>query len=80
MPTSYLQDIACTVVLGMLGLAATIFDKSYRAALRGRKIIDANLLRQAARRVLIPAGNMGDETMLRIDRTGELDREVTSVG
>jgi hypothetical protein len=64
----------------MLGLAATILEKSYRAALRGRKIIDANLLRQATRRVLIPAGSMGDDTMLRIDRTGELYRKVASAG
>ena len=37
----------------MPGLAATIFEKTYRAALRGKKVIDVNLLRNAARRVLI---------------------------
>jgi hypothetical protein len=74
----YLQDIACTVGLGMLGLAATIFEKSYRAALRGRKILDAALLRSAARRVLIPAGNIDRETILRIDNTGELNRRMAA--
>ncbi len=74
----YLQDIACTIGLGMLGLAATIFEKSYRAALRGRKILDAALLRSAARRVLIPAGNIDHETILRIDHTGEQNRRMAA--
>ena len=74
--SQYLQDIACTVGLGMLGLAATIFEKAYRAALRGKKTIDANLLRSAAKRVLIPAGNIERETILRIDHTGELNRRL----
>jgi hypothetical protein len=74
----YLQDIACTIGLGMLGLAATIFEKSYRAALRGRKVLDAALLRSAARRVLIPAGNIDQETILRIDHTGEQNRRMAA--
>ena len=74
--TQYLQDIACTVGLGMLGLAASIFEKSYRAALRSKKLIDADLLRTAARRVLIPAGNIEHETILQIEHTGERNRKM----
>ena len=74
--SQYLQDIACTVGLGMLGLAATIFEKAYRAALRGKRVIDVNLLRNAARRVLIPAGNLEHETILQIEHTGERNRKM----
>lgn len=76
----YLQDVACTVGLGMLGLAAAIFEKAYRAAARSGKAVTGDLLRQAARRVLIPAGGMDEETLLRIDRTGERHRSMAAAG
>jgi len=76
----YLQDVACTVGLGMLGLAATIFEKAYRSALRGRKLIDAALLKSAAKRVLIPAGHLEDETLNLIWHTGERRRKMAMGG
>jgi len=60
---------ACTPGLGMLGLASNMFVLAQRSAIRGNRVIDENLLRQCARRVLIPAGVLDLEVMRQLDVT-----------
>ena len=49
--------IANTIGIGMLGMAANIYDKAqYAARRRAGKVIDADLLWSACERVLLPAG------------------------
>lgn len=67
----YLQAVSCTPGLGMLGLAAGLWEKALRVALRKGRVIDAALLRRAAERSLIPAGELDTEIMAVIDRTLE---------
>lgn len=68
----YLQAVACCCELGMLGLAANIFELALRSVIRGARLIDAAVLRKAARRVLIPAGFSDHGVLVQID--GSLER------
>ena len=63
----YLCGAACAVGLGMLRLAASIFEKALRSALRGSKVINARLLRNAAKSVLLPAGEVDSEVLIQLD-------------
>jgi len=72
----YLCAVACTPGLGMLGLAASIFEKALRSALRKNRVIDAALLRRSAERVLIPAGEEEAEILLQIESSMETVREL----
>jgi DNA transposition AAA+ family ATPase len=69
----YLQAVSCTPGLGMLGLAAGLWEKAVRSALRKLRVIDARLLRQAAERSLIPAGELDTEVLIQIDKTLEVN-------
>lgn len=73
----YLQAIACCIGLGMLGLAANVFDLAVRSALRKPdKTIDLAELRKAARRVLIPAGSLDHVLIEQIDASLDRNREL----
>lgn len=74
----YLQAAACTIGLGMLGLAANIFELGVRSALRKNRVIDSALLRRMAERVLIPAGEVDAGVLRQIDATLELHRAMES--
>lgn len=74
----YLCAVSCVPGLGMLGLAATIFEKALRAALRRNRVIDAELLRKSAQRVLIPAGEEDPEILVQIERSLEVNRAATA--
>lgn len=65
----YLCAAACTIGLGMLGLASAIFELARRSAKRRGGVIDEVLLRSAAKRTLIPAGEMNEDLLQRIDAT-----------
>lgn len=67
--TDYLQAVACTIGLGMLGLAANIFELAVRSAIRSDKAIDERQLRRCANRVLIPAGEDDVGILRQIDIT-----------
>lgn len=75
----YLCAVSCTIGLGMLGLAASIFEKALRWALRKNRVIDEALLRKSADRVLIPAGEQESEILVQIDKTLERVRALTAV-
>lgn len=68
--------IACTIGIGMLGMAANIYDKAIYAALRKQRTIDAALLRSAAKKVLLPAGVANPEIMRQIESTLDRNREI----
>jgi hypothetical protein len=65
----YLQAAACTIGLGMLGLAANIFELAVRSALRKNRILDAELMRRMAQRLLIPAGEADAGVLRQIEAT-----------
>lgn len=65
----YLQAIACTMTIGMLSEAHNIFDLAMRSAVRGSKVIDAAVLRKAAKRVLVPAGERDETILTQIEAT-----------
>jgi len=72
----FLQAVACAVGLGMLRLAASIFEKAVRHASRKGRIVDADLLRRSAERVLIPAGDDDPEIMLQLENAAKVNREL----
>lgn len=72
----FLRDCACVEGLGMLRLAAGIFDKAARAATHKSVAIDERLLRSAAGRSLIPAGEIEAAVMTRIETTSRRNREL----
>jgi len=72
----FLCAVACTIGIGMLGMAANIFEKAHYAALRKKKIIDAPLLRAAAQKVLLPAGVANPEIMRQIDNSLDHIRQI----
>lgn len=74
----YLQAVACTIGLGMLGLAANIFDLAVRSAIRSNKAIDERQLRKCASRVLIPAGEDDIGIMRQIDITLQAHQQMSS--
>ncbi|MEE8170140.1 MAG: AAA family ATPase [Phycisphaerae bacterium] len=74
----YLQDVACCIGLGMLGLAQGIFENAYRVALKRQTVIDEPLLRSAAQRALIPAGEADPEVLQRIESTAETNRRLAA--
>ena len=57
----FLCAVACTVGIGMLGMAANIYEKAAYAARRRDNVVDAAILRLAAKRVLLPAGFSADD-------------------
>lgn len=72
----YLQAIACTPRIGMIGEASVIFSLACRSAVRrDHAVVDESLLRSAAERVLLPAGELATDVLLMIDKT--LDRNRT---
>ena len=72
----YLQACACTLSIGMLGEARNIYDLAMRSAVRGSKVIDAAILRKAAKRVLIPAGWVDETILTQIDATLNTNRAI----
>lgn len=64
----YLQAVACLIGGGMLRMAASIYDKGAMAAGRGNGVVDAALLRKAARHAVVQAGVEDHEMLRRIDR------------
>lgn len=76
----YLQAAACTIGLGMLGLAANIFELACRVALRRNGAIDAALCRKMAQRVLIPAGELDAGILNQIEMTADAHRQMAVAG
>ena len=73
----YLQAASCTIGLGMLGLAASMFEKAIRSALRRNRLIDADLLRKCASYVLIPSGEVESAILNQIEQTLKQNRAMT---
>lgn len=77
----YLQACACTVGVGMLGLAYGCWQKAFRAVRnKPNAVIDAARLRDAARVSLLAAGLEAPEMLMRIDRNVAEHRRMRVAG
>lgn len=74
----YLQAVACTVAIGMLGQAVNIFEKARTVARRGNGLVDSRILRAAAEKVLMAPGDRNEEILRQIDAQSARNRELAA--
>jgi hypothetical protein len=67
----YLQAVACTIGIGMLGEAVNIFELAVRTH---AKVIDERILRQATKKVLVPAGSADFGVLTQVELTMKSNR------